>query len=119
MENNMLNFRMKSGISIGRENCDIIVSHPMVSGHHADIEIINLYEGVEYLFADLSTNGTIINGEKIHRKKIKILSLWGKFDKRPLILLAGIAELKWEDIDRTLENNGFLLDPEDDSTYFL
>jgi serine/threonine protein kinase/TM2 domain-containing membrane protein YozV len=83
-----------NSISIGRGDCDIIVSHPKVSQHHADIRIETQSGYTKYLFQDRSTNGTVINGEKILHREIEIYP-----QAHPVILLAGTAELKWNVVE--------------------
>jgi uncharacterized membrane protein YhaH (DUF805 family) len=51
-------------IRIGRaEDNDYIVSHPAVSGHHADLYV---YDNGALQYIDHSTNGSMINGAPIH-----------------------------------------------------
>ena len=88
-------------VSVGREECDIVVSHPKVSRHHADIEVVINSDGHIYKFRDRSTNGTIVNNVKIQNQEKKIFMQ----DRRsvnvqpPSILLAGEVELKWEEVE--------------------
>jgi hypothetical protein len=82
-------------ISVGRENCDIIVPHPKVSRHHADITIQS--DGRTYLLKDRSSNGTVVNGEKIHQRGVHIPVSPGYTP--PVIILAGAAVLSWETIE--------------------
>jgi serine/threonine-protein kinase len=83
-----------NSISIGRGDCDIIVFHPKVSQHHADIRI-EAYSGyAKYFFRDRSTNGTVIDGRNIHNSEVEIYP-----DARSVILLAGTSELKWETVE--------------------
>jgi serine/threonine-protein kinase len=83
-------------ISIGRGDCDIIVAHPKVSQHHADIKI-DLQPGyAKYLFQDRSTNGTVIDNKNIHNSEIEIYP-----HNHPVILLAGTAELNWATVEET------------------
>jgi serine/threonine-protein kinase len=83
-----------NSISIGRGDCDIIVSHPKVSQHHADIKIDCQFGYTKYLFQDRSTNGTVIDGMNIHNSEIEINP-----HTHPVILLAGTAELKWDAVE--------------------
>jgi len=90
-------------ISVGREDCDIVVSHPKVSRHHADIEKVICSEGCFYVFRDRSANGTIIDHVKIHRQEKEIRNFLFLHLNRniqfPSIILAGEAELKWSDVE--------------------
>jgi serine/threonine-protein kinase len=95
-----------NSISIGRGDCDIIVSHPKVSQHHADIKIETQSGYTKYLFQDRSTNGTIIDGKKIHNSEIEIYP-----QAYPVILLAGIAELKWNTIEEIFRKRGGFVSP--------
>ncbi|MDR1330710.1 MAG: protein kinase [Tannerella sp.] len=85
-------------ISIGREECDIVIIHSSVSRHHADMEAVRCPDGIIYRFMDRSTNGTTIDGEKIHlaMKEIPVLQ---NAQRRPSILLAGTAGLEWTEIE--------------------
>jgi TM2 domain-containing membrane protein YozV len=85
-----------NSISIGRGDCDIVVSHPKVSHRHADIRIETQSGYARYLFQDRSTNGTVIDGRKIHNAEIEIYP-----HAYPVILLAGIAELRWDAVEET------------------
>lgn len=78
----------KDKISIGRDPMsDIVVdeSWDTVSNEHADIE---LRDG-SLIFYDHSSNGTVINKQKIHNTNVGIYP-------GDLILLAGKYELKWD-----------------------
>ncbi|GMO14783.1 MAG: hypothetical protein Pg6A_00660 [Termitinemataceae bacterium] len=88
-----------NSISIGRGDCDIVVSHPKVSSHHADIRIETQAGYTRYLFRDRSTNGTVIDGRKIHNGETEI-------SPQTVILLAGSAELKWKTIEDILQKKG-------------
>lgn len=77
----------KNRISIGRDSrCDVCIDErwDTVSNQHATIE---KQEGA-LLFYDHSSNGTIINGQKIHNTHVGIYP----GDK---ILLAGVYKLDW------------------------
>jgi serine/threonine-protein kinase len=80
-------------VSVGRESCDIIISHPKVSRRHVDIEATDCSEGIIYKIKDRSTNGTVVNGEKIHNNTKDFL-VWWRDKRTPSILLAGEVELK-------------------------
>ena len=99
-----------NGISIGRGDCDIIVSHPKVSQHHADIKIVTQSGYTKYLFQDRSTNGTVIDGKKIHNSEIEIYP-----QAHPVILLAGTAELKWDTVEETFGKRGNFVNSVDEN----
>jgi serine/threonine-protein kinase len=86
-------------ISVGKENCNIIVFHPEVSRHHLDIHMETGSESICLRFRDRSTNGTVINGEKIHHRE-KEIRLWNRreYQDTVSVLLAGKVELKWEEV---------------------
>lgn len=78
-------------ITIGRDpKSDIRVEerYDTVSNSHADIEE---RDGV-LTFIDHSSNGTVINGQKIHNRSVTIYC-------GDNIMLAGIRELTWEEIE--------------------
>lgn len=82
---------MSRVITIGRNpNSVISISedYDIVSNDHAEIT----QQGAEIVFTDHSSNGTIINGQKIQGKSVNIY----RGDK---IVLAGIYELQWSQID--------------------
>lgn len=74
-------------VSIGRENCDVCVgSHNLkVSRHHADIRIKNFTGGKYFVYTDCSSNGTVIDGERI----VKGMSYTIPAGSNPEIFLAG------------------------------
>jgi serine/threonine-protein kinase len=85
-----------NSISIGRGNCDITIPHPKISQHHADIRIETQSGYTKYFFTDRSTNGTVIDGNKIHNSEIEIHP-----QSKALILLAGSVELAWDIVEET------------------
>jgi serine/threonine-protein kinase len=93
-------------ISVGRGNCDIIISHPKVSQYHADIRLEVQSGHARYLFRDRSSNGTMIDGKKIHNSEIEIYP-----QAHPVILLAGTAELKWNTVEETFRRKGKIVNP--------
>ena len=81
---------MSKRITIGRNPQSSIVigeEYDIVSNNHADI----IQENDELVFVDHSSNGTIINGQKIQGRSVNIYS-------GDRILLAGICELDWGQI---------------------
>jgi serine/threonine-protein kinase len=95
-----------NSISVGRGDCDIIIPNPKVSQHHADIRIDVQSGYTRYLFRDRSTNGTVIDGRQIHNGEIEIYP-----HTHPVILLAGIAELKWKTIEEIFQKKGNSVNP--------
>jgi serine/threonine-protein kinase len=95
-----------NSVSIGRENCDINVPHQKVSRHHADISIIFKSGHNKYLFKDRSTNGTMVDGRKIHNDEIEI-----DLQTYPAILLAGNAGLGWDIIEEAFRKRGIIGKP--------
>lgn len=82
---------MSRPITIGRNpNSLICVSedYDIVSNDHAEIT----QQGVDLVYTDHSSNGTIINGQKIQGKSVNIY----RGDK---IVLAGVYELQWNEIE--------------------
>ena len=82
---------MSRPITIGRNpNSLICVSedYDIVSNDHAEIT----QQGVDLVYTDHSSNGTIINGQKIQGKSVNVY----RGDK---IVLAGVYELQWSEID--------------------
>lgn len=55
-------------ISIGKLNCDIIIQDAYISRKHAEISLID----GQYVYRDLSKNGTTINGRVYHNEKVVI-----------------------------------------------
>jgi hypothetical protein len=79
-------------ITIGRApECDLNIpeSFPSVSNEHADLHLID----GSLTFFDHSSNGTMINGKKVHKTSVSIK----RGDK---IVLGGSYELKWPEIER-------------------
>ena len=82
---------MSKSITIGRSpSCTIHISedYDIVSNDHAEI----LQQGTELTFIDHSSNGTIINGQKIKGKSVNIYP-------GDRIILAGVCELSWDKIN--------------------
>ncbi len=82
---------MSRAITIGRNpqsTIRISEDYDIVSNDHAEI----IQQGVELTFTDHSSNGTIINGQKIKGKSVSIY----RGDK---IVLAGVYELPWSQIE--------------------
>lgn len=82
---------MSRPITIGRNpNSLICVSedYDIVSNDHAEIT----QQGFDLVYTDHSSNGTIINGQKIQGRSVNIY----RGDK---IVLAGVYELQWSEIE--------------------
>lgn len=82
----------RNRITIGRaSSCDVHINEQWdtVSNEHADIE----RQGDSLVFYDHSSNGTVINGQRIRNTNVRIYP----GDK---ILLAGVFELGWDVINR-------------------
>jgi hypothetical protein len=86
-------------VTIGREDCDIVIPHPKVSRRHLDIRNECNTGSGDFVLIDRSTNGTVVNKEKVHNREIFIPSYaHSSCPPLPKILLAGEVELKWEDV---------------------
>lgn len=85
-------------ITVGRDpDCTIVISedYDIVSNEHADIEL----QGSDILFTDHSSNGTIINGQKIQGRSVKIFP-------NDNIMLAGVCKLEWSHINQYIPRQG-------------
>lgn len=82
-------------ITIGRDDsCDIVLSDSRISRIHA-----NLIEQNGYLiYRDMSTNGTLINGIKLHHGEMAV-------NYGDSILLASAMALPWHKIQNLLQQN--------------
>jgi serine/threonine-protein kinase len=109
-----LQYQIDHTISVGRQNCDIIVYDPTekVSRHHLDIIKMQCppeeVDTIHFLIRDRSTNGTTIsfhfgnyvNSEKIHSTETMIDVNADEYTPNyPKILLAGKVELNWSDVE--------------------
>ena len=75
-------------ITIGRApSCDIIVNDPNVSRIHAEMSV----EGGQYVYRDVSTNGTIVNGHKIINEKVFVVPYSS-------VILANSIPLPWNQV---------------------
>jgi hypothetical protein len=82
---------MNNKVTIGRsKRSDIHIdqSWDTVSNDHAEL----MLEGDSLKFVDHSTNGTLINGQKVHNRAVEIF-------QGDRILLAGVYELNWNVIN--------------------
>ena len=55
-------------ITIGKLNCDIVIQDAYISRKHAEISLVD----GQYVFRDMSKNGTTINGRVYHNEKVVI-----------------------------------------------
>lgn len=75
-------------ITIGRSSkCDIVVPYEGVSRIHAEISIT----GNQYIFKDLSTNGSSLGGRMIHNERLAV-------SPGAEILLANRIPLPWAQV---------------------
>lgn len=90
-------------VSIGSDMCDIIIYDPghRISRHHADVTLKEFTSGKYYVFTDTSSNGTLVNRQKVSRNSVTIRY----DDPDPIIFLAGINEgrLDWNLVKEKLE----------------
>lgn len=92
------NPQLMNTITIGRDqSCDIIINDNSgnVSRRHAEISV----SGGSYVFRDVSTNGSLVNGQRILHNKILI-------QPGAQILLAGIIPVPWDKIMARLPISG-------------
>lgn len=83
---------MNATITIGRSHsCNIMVTDDNVSRIHARISRV----GGQYVFEDVSSNGSTLNGQVIHGQRIVVAP-------GANILLAGRVPLPWNDIYKML-----------------
>ena len=79
---------MSKTITIGRSSqCDIIISHDGISRIHAEISLI----GNQYVYRDLSKNGSSIGGRIINNERVSVAA-------GTEILLANRIPLPWVQI---------------------
>lgn len=84
--------------TIGRNpDNDIVFSHPMISGYHADIVVDDSMGYPRYTFVDHSTNGTTVNGQFLRRSSCFVVY-------NDAIILAGVVAFDWRALS-TLSNN--------------
>lgn len=79
---------MSRTITIGRSSqCDIVISHDGISRIHAEISLI----GNQYVYRDLSKNGSSIGGRMINNERVSVAA-------GTEILLANRIPLPWAQI---------------------
>lgn len=81
-------------ITIGRVNCDIIIADNNISRKHATISLVN----GQYVYNDISKNGTAINGRVYQNEKVVITP-------GTPIYLANKVPLPWAQILMLLPNS--------------
>lgn len=81
-------------ISIGRTDCDIIISDNSISRKHATISLVN----GQYVYCDMSKNGSTINGRVYQNEKVVI-------SPGTPIYLANKVPLPWPQILMLLPNS--------------
>lgn len=81
-------------ITIGRVGCDIIISDSSISRKHATISLVN----GQYVYNDISKNGTTINGRVYQNEKVVITP-------GTPIYLANKVPLPWAQILMLLPNS--------------
>lgn len=81
-------------ITIGRVECDIIISDSSISRKHATISLVN----GQYVYNDISKNGTTINGRVYQNEKVVITP-------GTPIYLANKVPLSWAQILMLLPNS--------------
>lgn len=81
-------------ITIGRVECDIIISDSSISRKHATISLVN----GQYVYNDISKNGTTINGRVYQNEKVVITP-------GTPIYLANKVSLPWDQILMLLPNS--------------
>lgn len=84
---------MDKTITIGRQGCDIIINDPSISRYHARISLV----AGQYVYNDVSRNGTVINGQYINNTKVVITP-------ESKVFLANKVPLPWAQIFMLLPN---------------
>ena len=80
-------------ITIGRQDCDIIISDSNVSRQHATISLVD----GQYVYHDLSKNGTTIAGKTYYNEKVVVAP-------GTPIFLANKVQLPWAQVLMLLPN---------------
>lgn len=86
-------------ISIGRVGCDIILPDNSISRKHATISLVD----GQYVYNDMSKNGTSINGRIYHNDRIVIAP-------GTPVYLANKVPLPWPQVLMLLPNSGIRVD---------
>ena len=81
-------------ITLGRVDCDIILSDSNISRKHATISLVN----GQYVYNDISKNGTVINGKMYNNEKVVIAP-------GTPVYLANKVQLPWPQVLMLLPNS--------------
>ena len=77
-------------VTIGRNpDNHIVISHPAVSGYHADLIVDDSLGYEQYTFIDHSTNGTMVNGQYLRNASCFVVY-------NDSIILAGSVAFDWK-----------------------
>ena len=90
-------------ITIGRVNCDIILPDDKISRKHATISLV----GGQYVYQDMSKNGTVIGGRLYQNEKVVIAP-------GTPVYLANSVPLPWPQVLMLLPTAGIQVDPAQD-----
>jgi len=105
-------------VSIGREGCDIIIQHPRISRHHVDIIKDVSSSGIVYRIVDRSTNGTYVDGRKIHNRETEWVMRRGD-TVFPSIKLANEISVDFERIEELFDRKGGVIEEVEDEYEFI
>ncbi len=103
-------------ITVGREDCDIIISDPLlrVSRSHLDITYKQFTGGRYFIITDHSSNGTVVNGQRLNRNEsVNVLA----DEPDPQVYLAGDMNcaLDWNKVKHLISMKLQLRDSESNS----
>jgi len=103
------------GLCVGRDpsQCQVLMEHPSVSALHAEIA---LTDG-KAVITDRSTNGTFVNGARIHRRELTDgdYITFGRYASKSLIFRTGLEpQLKIEKIELNKDRIRIGRDPSND-----
>ena len=92
-------------ITIGRSGCDIVLQDANISRKHATVSLVD----GQYVYQDMSKNGTVINGRIYHNEKI-VLS------PGTPVFLANKVQLPWPQVLMLLPNSSVQVNPYGEET---
>ena len=92
-------------ITIGRNGCDIVLQDASISRKHATVSLVD----GQYVYQDMSKNGTVINGRIYHNEKI-VLS------PGTPVFLANKVQLPWPQVLMLLPNSSVQVNPYGEET---